>query len=115
MSVFKQLSKLPPDHYLTLCVEPDEDSKHVLQLVAYIFQRAPEGGWPSWGAYFDHPPGAATHRQPPEHLKLEDAVRVAVNVALREDGDDSKTRKQFRGLVEDMLDRYIAKMEAGSR
>ena len=73
------IARLPEDHFVTFNKERDEEDTCWL-LTACVFQAAPEDGWPSRGAYFNHPLDAASHKEPcPPQWKHDVGVRFGVN------------------------------------
>lgn len=80
------IALLPEDHYVTFNKEKgeeetDEDDETVTWLLtACVFQKAPEDGWPSRGAYFHHPSNAPSHQYPcPSQWEHDPGVRFGVN------------------------------------
>jgi hypothetical protein len=82
------IALLPEDHYARFCKEPigeddcdEDDDEGVTWLhTAYVFQQAPEDGWPSRGARFGHPPDSPSHQQPCEpHQEHDDLVLFGIN------------------------------------
>lgn len=84
------IALLPEDHYVTFNKEFEDDeagdgSRKRHLLTACVFQKAPEGGWPSRGAYFRLPPSTPAHDEPcPSQWKHDDTVIFGVNAVLEE-------------------------------
>ena len=76
------IALLPEDHAVKFCKEPISGrTEGVCWLfTAYVFQIAPEEGWPSRGAYFGHPPDSQAHQEPcPRQWKHDDRVFLGIN------------------------------------
>ena len=72
------IALLPEDHYVTFNKERSDDRK--LFIGACVFKKAPEEGWPSNGARFQHPADWPSHQEScPEHSKHDDCVLFGVN------------------------------------
>lgn len=75
------IALLPEDHYVTFTKEYDDEGDPVL--TACVFKQAPEEGWSSNGARFQHPADWPSHQEScPEHSKHHDCVLFGVNADL---------------------------------
>ena len=94
--LMKAIASLPEDHYVTFSKELDDDSKepddegrdadrkrHLLSTC--VFQKAPEGGWPSSGARFRDPPSSPSHAVPcPSQWQHDDSVLFGITARSEE-------------------------------
>ena len=76
------IALLPGDHYVKFNKEHDDEGNCWL-LTACVFKQAPEDGWTSNGARFQHPADWPSHQEScPEHSMHDDCVLFGVNADL---------------------------------
>lgn len=92
------IALLPQDHYVKFGKELDEEEQDEQDeqddeqddegswfLTATVFQKAPEDGWPSRGAYFRHSPPSPSHEEEcPPQWRHNDSVIFGVTAGLEE-------------------------------
>jgi hypothetical protein len=78
------LSRLPKSHFVQIQVEGSAEDGETL--TACLFERAPEDGWPSWGARFGHPLGSETYERPAGERAYDDRVIWGISSDLNDEG-----------------------------
>ena len=81
------IDRLPEDHYVKFGKEKPEEDGHddddedvPYFLVACVFKKAPEDGWPSRGARFQHPQDWSSHQEScPKHSTHDDCVLFGIS------------------------------------
>lgn len=94
----RTIARLPAAHYVKLFVEHEPDDGDA-ELVAEVFESAPQDGWKTCGQMRRHGPDYADYSDRPHPADVhEDAIRCSVNTSTTE--PEAFARLLF-ALVED--------------